>query len=68
MDYNKNSFLAGLAVGRRLKGWAGGVDAQLGGKTILGIIYDNPTFSNTGKVLTAIKVISGETLDYIEEA
>lgn len=24
MDYDKNSFLAGLSVGRTLKGWAGG--------------------------------------------
>lgn len=24
MDYDKNSFLSGIAVGRRLKGWAGG--------------------------------------------
>ena len=24
MDYDKNSFLAGMSVGRTLKGWAGG--------------------------------------------
>ena len=24
MNYDKNSFLAGLSVGRTLKGWAGG--------------------------------------------
>ena len=24
MNYNKNSFLAGISVGRTLKGWAGG--------------------------------------------
>ena len=24
MDYDKNSFLAGIAVGRQLKGWASG--------------------------------------------
>ena len=28
MDYDKNSFLAGLSVGRTLKGWAGAADQQ----------------------------------------
>lgn len=28
MNYDKNSFIAGIAVGRQLKGWASGVNAQ----------------------------------------
>lgn len=28
MNYDKNSFLSGIAVGRQLKGWASGVNAQ----------------------------------------
>lgn len=31
MNYDKNSFLAGIAVGRRLKGWASGGDLNMGG-------------------------------------
>lgn len=30
MNYDKNSFLAGIAVGRRLKGWASGGDLSIG--------------------------------------
>lgn len=30
MDYDNNAFLAGLAVGRRLKGWACGGDLSVG--------------------------------------
>lgn len=30
MDYDNNAFLAGLAVGRRLKGWACGGDLSIG--------------------------------------
>lgn len=30
MDYDNNAFLAGLAVGRRLKGWASGGDLSIG--------------------------------------
>lgn len=30
MDYDNNAFLAGLAVGRRLKGWASGGDLSVG--------------------------------------
>lgn len=28
MDYEENSFLAGIAVGRSLKGWSGGQGGQ----------------------------------------
>ena len=31
MDYDKNSFLAGIAVGQRLKGWAGAGELNIGG-------------------------------------
>lgn len=31
MDYDKNSFLAGIAVGQRLKGWAGSGALSMGG-------------------------------------
>ena len=31
MKYDKNSFLAGISVGRTLKGWAAGSDGFSGG-------------------------------------
>ena len=31
MIYDKNSFLAGISVGRTLKGWAAGSDGSSGG-------------------------------------
>lgn len=31
MNYDKNSFLAGISVGRTLKGWAAGSDGFSGG-------------------------------------
>lgn len=31
MEYDKNSFLAGISVGRTLKGWAGGNNGFGGG-------------------------------------
>lgn len=31
MKYDKNSFLAGISVGRTLKGWAGGSEGFSGG-------------------------------------
>lgn len=66
MTYNKDSFLAGIAVGRRLKGWAGG-DAGISppGGTGSGIIFDkNMTFSYPGIVMEVTTIIFGE---YIEE-
>lgn len=33
MNYDSNAFLAGLAVGRRLKGWAGSGSLSMGGGT-----------------------------------
>lgn len=45
MEYNKDSFLAGIAVGRRLKGWSGGKADAGGGSSPssgvgMGIIFD----------------------------
>lgn len=34
MKYDKNSFLAGISVGRTLKGWAAGSDGFSGGGSI----------------------------------
>ena len=39
MDYDKNSFLSGLAVGRTLKGWAGASAGGGGDITIGGLTY-----------------------------
>ena len=70
MDYNKDSFLAGIAVGRRLKGWSGGPGG--GGSTEKddrkGIIFNRDMtfiYSDTGKVFDASAFIFGE---YTEEA
>lgn len=65
MEYNKDSFLAGIAVGRRLKGWAGGVGEGGNAGNNFGIIFGiNPTYDFRGKVLDVTSVIHG---DYIEE-
>ena len=34
MNYDKNSFLAGVSVGRTLKGWAAGSEGFSGGGSI----------------------------------
>lgn len=39
MKYDKNSFLAGISVGRTLKGWAAGSDGFSGGGGGGGDIY-----------------------------
>lgn len=71
MDYNKDSFLAGIAVGRRLKGWSGGPGG--GGSTEKddrkGIIFNRYMtfiYSDNGKVFDASAFIFGE--EYTEEA
>lgn len=38
MKYDKNSFLAGISVGRTLKGWAGGAGGFGGGRNSITII------------------------------
>lgn len=38
MEYDKNSFLAGISVGRTLKGWASGDVSSGGGNRIAEII------------------------------
>nr|DAG31380.1 MAG TPA: hypothetical protein [Caudoviricetes sp.] len=38
MNYDKNSFLAGISVGRTLKGWAGGAGGFGGGGNSITII------------------------------
>lgn len=46
MEYDKNSFLAGISVGRTLKGWAGGnVVGTYGAAIVLqyGMINVSPT-------------------------
>lgn len=66
MDYNKDSFLAGIAVGRRLKGWSGGPGG--GGGSIekddrKGIIFNRDMtfiYGDTGKVFDASAFIFGE--------
>lgn len=46
MEYDKNSFLAGISVGKTLKGWAGGnVSGTYGAAIVLqyGMINVSPT-------------------------
>ena len=46
MEYDKNSFLAGISVGRTLKGWAGGnVGGAYGAAIVLqyGMLSVSPT-------------------------
>lgn len=51
MEYDKNSFLAGISVGRTLKGWAAGSDGFSGGgggggmDVILVSDFEYPVFS-----------------------
>lgn len=41
MNYDKNSFLAGISVGRTLKGWAAGSEGFSGGGSGGGIYVGN---------------------------
>lgn len=41
MKYDKNSFLAGISVGRTLKGWAAGSEGFSGGGSGVGIYVGN---------------------------
>lgn len=46
MEYDKNSFLAGISVGRTLKGWAGGNVGDTYGTAIVlqyGMVNVSPT-------------------------
>ena len=51
MEYDKNSFLVGISVGRTLKGWAAGSDGFSGGgggggmDVILVSDFEYPVFS-----------------------
>ena len=72
MEYHQDSFLAGIAVGRRLKGWACGGDLALnmgdtgnagGGMSL--IWAELSAYQGlTNRVLTMPKLICG---DYEEE-
>ena len=44
MNYDKNSFLAGISVGRTLKGWAAGSDGFSGGGIYVGNFLAYPQF------------------------
>lgn len=46
MNYDKNSFLAGISVGRTLKGWAGGNNGFGGGGVGLPITIKQSISSN----------------------
>lgn len=59
MEYDKNSFLAGLAVGRRL-GWNGG-ETPAGGGHSTGVISGAILVHGfTGKVLVNADIVFGE--------
>lgn len=46
MEYDKNSFLAGISVGRTLKGWAAGSDGGGGGMDVILVSdFEYPVFS-----------------------
>lgn len=69
MNYDKNSFLAGLAVGRKL-GWNSGEptppSTEEGITPAMKIVYGRSmVYKYTGKVLTAPALVVGE---YTEEA
>lgn len=53
MNYDKSSFLAGIAVGRRLKGWAGAGELNMGGGSGIMVI---PVTSITLSISNAVRV------------
>lgn len=59
MNYDKNSFLAGISVGRTLKGWAAGSEGFSGGGSGGDIYVDNfpayPTFTGCN-ILPVIEI------------
>lgn len=54
MDYDNNAFLAGLAVGRRLKGWACGGDLSIGISESGGVADKYLTIASFTPIKTAI--------------
>lgn len=71
MKYDKNSFLAGISVGRTLKGWAAGSDGFSGGGgggnsiTIIPVVkFARKDIANIAAVLP-MQVIP--VLDFVEE-
>ena len=58
MNYDKNSFLAGISVGRTLKGWAGGNNGfgGGGGGIFVGSFVPYPRFS--GAVIDPLFAVS----------
>lgn len=73
MEYDKNSFLAGIAVGRRLKGWASSGDLSIGldGSSAIrfGSLSVDPKYFN-GYVVSSTNVIFGDltvlTVGFVE--
>lgn len=72
MNYDKNSFLAGVSVGRTLKGWAAGSEGFSGGgsggensTTIIPVVeFVRKDITNIAAVLP-MQVIP--VLDFVEE-
>ena len=71
MNYDKNSFLAGISVGRTLKGWAAGSEGFSGGGgggnsiTIIPVVkFARKDIANIAAVLP-MQVIP--VLDFVEE-
>lgn len=71
MNYDKNSFLAGISVGRTLKGWAAGSEGFSGGGdggnsiTIIPVVkFARKDITNIAAVLP-MQVIP--VLDFVEE-
>lgn len=57
-DYDKRSFLSGIAVGRQLKGWATGGNAGGGGSGSL-VITENGTY-DVMRYATAVVNVSSD--------
>lgn len=67
MEYDKDSFLAGIAVGRRIKGWSGGSGSGGGGGGSIGnglIFSPFLTIGLQGKLLDVPVIIYGT---FVEE-
>ena len=73
MDYDNNAFLAGLAVGRRLKGWACGGDLSIGISGSGGAVDKYLTIASFTPIKTSISTAPIEAslrsliADYTEE-
>lgn len=68
MKYDKNSFLAGISVGRTLKGWAAGSEGFSGGNSITIIPVTKFVREDITNIAAVLPMQVIPVLDFVEES